>query len=49
MDETYNYHECESCYYYRIDKESGDGYCKRTYSQTTPESSCDCFMSEYEF
>ena len=45
MDEIYEYETCKNCIYFRIDDESGDGYCKRTYAWTTSESSCDCFMS----
>ena len=36
--------KCKHCIYFRIDEENGD-YCKRTYSSTTSESNCDCFLA----
>lgn len=41
--------ECKKCIYFRIDDETGKGYCKRTYADTTPESHCDCFVSAFDY
>lgn len=49
MDNTYESITCKYCCYFRIDEESGDGYCKRTYAWTTTESSCDCFVSDEDY
>lgn len=37
---------CRDCRYYRIDEETGEGYCKQTYTKVYPESSCDSFVEE---
>lgn len=48
MNEVYfEYPECGDCYYFRIDEETGKGFCRQTYSETNKHSSaCDSFMED---
>ena len=46
MDE---YYKCANCVYFCIDEESGDGYCKQTYTWTTSESYCDSFVDANDY
>ena len=40
---------CKNCVYYRIDEETGEEYCRRTYSGTSSESSRDCFVDDSDY
>ena len=37
--------ECKYCIYCRTDDETGEKYCKQTYTLVYEESSCDSFIS----
>lgn len=38
------YYECSDCRYFRVDKETGEGFCKKTYVTVYSDSSaCDDF------
>lgn len=44
-----SYKHCEDCKYCRIDEDTNEPYCKRTYTNVCLESSaCSCFVDEKE-